>query len=98
MIPKLGPMELAIILVVVLLLFGPKNLPKLGSAIGKSMKNLREGMGGGSEKVAAPARESIAQAVEDAAVEDKPSPKHADAVEEAVVDKPAPAAATAAAK
>lgn len=40
-----GPMELVIILVVVLLIFGPKNLPKLGSAIGKSVKNLREGMG-----------------------------------------------------
>lgn len=45
----LGPVELIIILVVVLLIFGPKNLPKLGSAIGRTMKNLREGMGG-SEK------------------------------------------------
>ena len=31
----MGTPELLIILVVVLLIFGPKNLPKLGSAIGK---------------------------------------------------------------
>lgn len=40
----LGVPELAIILVVVLLIFGPKNLPKLGNAIGKTVKGLREGM------------------------------------------------------
>ena len=36
----LGVPELVIILVVVLLIFGPKNLPKLGSAIGKGVKPL----------------------------------------------------------
>ena len=40
----IGIPELLIILLVVLLIFGPKNLPKLGSALGKSVKNLREGM------------------------------------------------------
>ena len=40
----LGIPELVLILVVALLIFGPKNLPKLGSAIGKSVKSLREGM------------------------------------------------------
>lgn len=40
----IGVPELLIILAVVLLIFGPKNLPKLGSAIGRTVKNLREGM------------------------------------------------------
>lgn len=40
----LGVPELLIILVVILLIFGPKNLPKLGSAVGKTVKNLRDGM------------------------------------------------------
>ena len=44
MIFGMGPMELAVILLVVLVIFGPKNLPKLGSAIGKTVKNVREGM------------------------------------------------------
>ena len=36
-----GPLEIVIILVVILVLFGPKNLPKLGTAIGKAVKNLQ---------------------------------------------------------
>lgn len=40
----LGVPELVIILVVVLLIFGPKNLPKLGASLGKTVKSLREGM------------------------------------------------------
>ncbi len=45
----LGVPELLIILVVILLIFGPKNLPKLGSALGKTVKNLREGLGSGKK-------------------------------------------------
>ncbi len=41
----LGIPELLIILVVILLIFGPRNLPKLGSALGRAVKGLREGMG-----------------------------------------------------
>ena len=40
----MGLPELILILVVVLVIFGPKNLPKLGSALGKTVKNVREGM------------------------------------------------------
>ena len=43
---NLGPFEIIVILVVVLVIFGPKNLPKLGSAFGKTVKNVREGMEG----------------------------------------------------
>ena len=46
----LGMPELLIILAVALLIFGPKNLPKLGSALGRTVKNLRDGMGGGAKK------------------------------------------------
>ncbi|MBS5451012.1 MAG: twin-arginine translocase TatA/TatE family subunit [Coriobacteriia bacterium] len=40
----IGVPELLIILVVVLLIFGPKNLPKLGASLGKTVKNIRKGM------------------------------------------------------
>ena len=46
----MGMPELIIILAVILLIFGPKNLPKLGSALGKTVKNLRDGMGAGKDK------------------------------------------------
>ena len=53
----LGIPELIIILIVVLLIFGPKNLPKLGSAIGRAVKGLRDGLGssGRSESADEPA-------------------------------------------
>ena len=44
MFPK--GMEWIIILVIALLIFGPKNLPKLGASLGKTVKNIREGMSG----------------------------------------------------
>ena len=50
MILGLGIPELLIIVVVVLIIFGPKNLPKLGSALGKTVKNVREGMEDGVDE------------------------------------------------
>jgi sec-independent protein translocase protein TatA len=41
--PFQGP-ELIIILVIALLIFGPKKLPEMGSAIGKSIKEFKRGM------------------------------------------------------
>ena len=46
----MGGIELVIILVVILLIFGPKNLPKLGNALGKTVSNLRSGMNEGKKK------------------------------------------------
>ena len=45
----IGPMELIIVLVIVLLLFGPKRLPQLGKSLGKTMKAIREGADGDDE-------------------------------------------------
>lgn len=67
MILGMGPMELIIILIVVLVIFGPKNLPKIGSALGKTVKNVREGMEGDDEPKAETKAEPAAP--EDEAVE-----------------------------
>lgn len=37
----MGLPELILILVVVLIIFGPKNLPKLGGMLGRSVKKIR---------------------------------------------------------
>ena len=42
----LGAPELIFILIVVLVIFGPKNLPKLGKSFGQTVKGIREGMEG----------------------------------------------------
>lgn len=41
-----GAPELIIILVIILILFGPKRLPQLGKSLGKTMKAIREGAEG----------------------------------------------------
>lgn len=51
----MGVPELLIILAVILIIFGPKNLPKLGNALGKGIKSLRKGMSDGEEEKAAEA-------------------------------------------
>jgi sec-independent protein translocase protein TatA len=42
--------ELLIVLVIILLLFGPKRLPDLARSIGESVKAYREGMAGKKPK------------------------------------------------
>ena len=62
----MGMPELLSILAVILLIFGPKNLPKLGGAIRKTVKNLREGMGGGDKNtVEADDEEEVIEEVEE---------------------------------
>ena len=47
---RIGTNELLIILVVALLIFGPKNLPKLGKMFRKTMNNFKKGMEEGEEE------------------------------------------------
>ncbi|MDQ2715497.1 MAG: twin-arginine translocase TatA/TatE family subunit [Chloroflexota bacterium] len=44
MIPGFHGADLIVILVVALLVFGPKRLPEMGAAVGKSIKEFRKGM------------------------------------------------------
>lgn len=45
--PKFGPIgfwELLVMLVVILLVFGPRRLPELGKSIGQSVREFRRGL------------------------------------------------------
>ena len=48
----LGPWELGIILVIVLLIFGVGRITKLGSELGKSVSAFRQGLRDGNEELA----------------------------------------------
>jgi sec-independent protein translocase protein TatA len=41
MFEKIGPMELVVILIVALLIFGPSKLPELGKSVGKSIREFK---------------------------------------------------------
>lgn len=40
--PSVGPMELVIVLLIVLVLFGPKALPQLGRALGSGIREFKD--------------------------------------------------------
>jgi sec-independent protein translocase protein TatA len=44
--PNIGPLELGIILVIVLLIFGPKRLPGLGRQLGSGMREFKDSITG----------------------------------------------------
>jgi len=44
--PDIGPLELVIILVIVLLVFGPKRLPGLGRQLGTGMREFKDSITG----------------------------------------------------
>jgi sec-independent protein translocase protein TatA len=46
----IGPWELAILLIVVLLVFGPKRLPEMGRSLGKGMREFKNSITGKDEE------------------------------------------------
>jgi sec-independent protein translocase protein TatA len=59
--PNIGPLEIAIVLIVVLLIFGPKRLPDLGRSMGRGMREFKDSVTGkDEEKVIEPA-ETVTQ-------------------------------------
>jgi len=39
--PNVGPMEIAIVLIIALVVFGPKRLPELGKSLGKGIREFK---------------------------------------------------------
>jgi sec-independent protein translocase protein TatA len=44
--PSVGPMELIVILVIALIVLGPKKLPEVGRSIGKGMREFKDSLAG----------------------------------------------------
>lgn len=44
MIPNIGPLEIAIVLIIALIVFGPKRLPELGKSLGRGINEFRDGI------------------------------------------------------
>ncbi len=44
--PNIGPMELVIVLVIALIVLGPKKLPEVGRSVGRGMREFRESLSG----------------------------------------------------
>jgi sec-independent protein translocase protein TatA len=47
--PNIGPMELAIVLIIALVIFGPSKLPELGKSAGKGFREFKDSISGDSQ-------------------------------------------------
>jgi sec-independent protein translocase protein TatA len=45
---NIGPMELIIVLVIALIVIGPKRLPEVGKSLGKGMREFKDSLSGDS--------------------------------------------------
>jgi sec-independent protein translocase protein TatA len=67
MMPNVGPLEIILVLIVALVVFGPKKLPDLGHSLGKGIREFKGSVTGESDE---PAR------VESTRVEARPVTTH----------------------
>lgn len=65
--PNIGPLELIVVLVIVLLIFGPKRLPSLGKQLGGGMREFKDSLTGkdDDEKTDATGRPTLSKAEAD---------------------------------
>lgn len=91
--PNVGPLEIAVVLIIVLIIFGPKRLPELGQSMGRGIREFKASISGDKEKEPEDGRPELqasqqAQASQpqpQAVAEEASAEKHAEPVEGEVV-------------
>jgi sec-independent protein translocase protein TatA len=48
--PNVGPMELVIVLVIALIVLGPKRLPEAGRSVGRGLREFKESLSGDNSR------------------------------------------------
>jgi len=50
MMPNVGPMEILVVLIIALVVFGPKKLPELGNSLGKGIREFKGSISGNDDE------------------------------------------------
>lgn len=66
--PNIGPLEIAIVAIIALIVFGPKRLPELGNSLGKGIREFKDSLSNDheEEREALPADRSASEPAEKA--------------------------------
>ncbi|MGH2955176.1 MAG: Sec-independent protein translocase subunit TatA/TatB [Solirubrobacterales bacterium] len=58
--PSIGPLEIAIVLIIALVIFGPKRLPELGSSAGRGLREFKHSITGAVDEAKEAAKDDEA--------------------------------------
>jgi sec-independent protein translocase protein TatA len=47
--PNIGPLEIIVVLIIVLIVFGPKRLPEMGRSLGRGIREFKDSVTGDDE-------------------------------------------------
>ncbi|HKH15028.1 MAG TPA: twin-arginine translocase TatA/TatE family subunit [Solirubrobacterales bacterium] len=64
--PNVGPLELVVVLIIALVIFGPKRLPELGRSMGKGIREFRSSVTGKDEDEDEPSKPAEIEGAQDA--------------------------------
>ena len=76
--PNVGPLEIAVVLVIVLIIFGPKRLPELGKSVGHGIREFKNSISGESDPDSPEEKQRELQASQQVQAS-QPQPPEADA-------------------
>ena len=76
--PNVGPLEIAVVLVIVLIIFGPKRLPELGQSMGNGIREFKNSLSGEKDEDSPEEKQRELQASQQAQVS-QPQPPQATA-------------------
>jgi sec-independent protein translocase protein TatA len=74
--PNVGPLEIAVVLIIVLIIFGPKRLPELGKSMGHGIREFKNSISGESDQDSPEEKKRELQASQQAQVS-QPQPPEA---------------------
>ena len=70
--PNIGPLEIAIVVIIALVIFGPKRLPELGRSLGDGMREFKSSITGDKDDEDPPEIENGVEDEPPVGVEDEP--------------------------
>jgi sec-independent protein translocase protein TatA len=86
--PNVGPLEIAVVLIIVLIIFGPKRLPELGQSMGRGIREFKNSLSGDKDDKDSPEEKRRELEASQQVQASQPQPAQS-STEEASAEKPA---------